>query len=369
MSAVLPKTGTRGTSSEALPTMKGMPVALVCWAALAVVWLGDLFSPQDLVVSILLSVPVALSLVAGNPSLTLYLTLAALAGDISAAWFNGFQDHFHWQPIALADRGLTALAILLVGAVTISALLQSEAVRRLGERNARSELMRDLIFALAHDLRTPLTAAKITLNQALDGAYGDLPTTYKEIVQQSIVSNDELTTLAETLLSLARYEAGEQSQRRDPVDIADLCRAVADSVRPLCEFRRITLTCSSPHDVLTVDGDGTELRRAITNLAANAVNWTPKGGTVSIEVYGAGTFAVVRVDDDGYGVPDDLREHMFERFVGRVRSNAGTGLGLYIVRRIVEAHSGSVLFEPRSPRGSSFTVTLPLAQHAEVARA
>lgn len=346
---------------------KRVPIAVVCWAALAVVWLVDLFSPQVLVVSILLSVPVALSLAAGNPSLTLYLTLAALAGDISAAWFNGFQDHFHWQPIALADRALTALSIALVGAVTISALLQSEAVRRLGERNARSELMRDLMYALAHDLRTPLTAANITLHQALEGAYGDLPANYREIVQQSIVSNAELTTLAETLLSLARYETGEQSQRRDPVDMSELCRMVAESVRPLCQFRRITLTCNSPEESLIVDGDGTELRRALTNLAANAVNWTPKGGNVSIEAYGAGSVVVIRVDDDGYGVPDDLREHMFERFVGRVRSNAGTGLGLYIVRRIVEAHSGSVSYEPRSPRGSSFTVTLPLAQNVKAA--
>ncbi|HET7813918.1 MAG TPA: HAMP domain-containing sensor histidine kinase [Candidatus Baltobacteraceae bacterium] len=352
---------------KAMGTRAGVPVALVCWAALVIVWLVDLFSPQVLVVSILLSVPVALSLAAGNPSLTLYLTLAALAGDASAGWFNGFQDHFHWQVIALADRALTALAIALVGAVTISALLQSEAVRRLGERNARSELMRDLIFALAHDLRTPLTAAKITLHQALEGAYGDLPSTYRDIVQQSIVSNEELTTLAETLLSLARYEAGEQSQRREPVDVGELCRNVAESVRPLCQFRRIALTCRTPEEPLTVDGDGSELRRALTNLAANAANWTPKGGTVSIEAYAAGKIVVVRVDDDGYGVPDDLREHMFERFVGRVRSNAGTGLGLYIVRRIVESHSGSVQYEPRSPRGSTFTVTLPLAQNVQAA--
>ena len=350
---------------KAARTRAGISVALVCWTALTIVWLADLFSPQNLVVSILLSVPVALSLAAGNPSLTLYLTIAALAGDASAAWFNGFHDQFHWQPIALADRALTALAILLVGAVTISALLQAEAASRLRERNARSELMRDLIFALAHDLRTPLTAAKITLNQALDGAYGDLPSTYREIVQQSIVSNEELTSLAETLLQLARYEAGEQSQRREPVDVAELCRDVAETIRPLCQFRRITLACNAPTEPLIVDGDASELKRALTNLAANAANWTPKGGNVTIEAYGAGQIAIVRVDDDGYGVPDDLREHMFERFVGRVRSNAGTGLGLYIVRRIVESHSGSVLYEPRTPRGSSFTITLPLAQRAE----
>jgi signal transduction histidine kinase len=83
---------------------------------------------------------------------------------------------------------------------------------------------------------------------------------------------------------------------------------------------------------------------------------------VSVDV--AGNYAGIRVEDNGYGVPDDLREHMFERFVGRSRQG-GTGLGLYIVRRILEAHSGTVRYEPREP-GSSFIMALPLLEEQNV---
>jgi signal transduction histidine kinase len=86
--------------------------------------------------------------------------------------------------------------------------------------------------------------------------------------------------------------------------------------------------------------------------------------TASVTVVGG--YAGIRIEDDGYGVPEDLREHMFERFVGRSPHGGGTGLGLYIVRRILEAHSGTVRYEPRTPAGSVFTLTLPLYEEQKV---
>jgi len=115
-----------------------------------------------------------------------------------------------------------------------------------------------------------------------------------------------------------------------------------------------------PSQQALVLGDAAELRRALVNLIANAANWTPKGGTVTVSVTVIGRYVGIRIEDDGYGVPEDLREHMFERFVGRSPHGSGTGLGLYIVRRIFEAHSASVRYEPRTPAGSIFTIALPL---------
>jgi signal transduction histidine kinase len=338
------------------PAQVSVPIA--CWSLLAIVWLTDLFSPQLLVVAILLSIPVALSVAASNVTLTWQLTICGLIADASAGWYNTL--HVQFEPIAVADRGLAALAILVVGAVTIRAVQQSQRAADFAQRNARSEVMRDLIYTLAHDLRTPLTAARMTLRQALGGAYGKLPTEYLDILQRSIASNEDVTRLAETLLSVARYEAGEQSRRREPVNLAVLCESVTTDLRSLFEVRGITLQCDlPPHDIVVL-GDEGDLRRALVNVIANAANWTPKGGTVSVRVTAAGRYASIRIEDDGYGVPEDVREHMFERFVGRSRHGGGSGLGLYIVRRILEAHSGSVRYEPRSPAGSTFTIALPL---------
>jgi signal transduction histidine kinase len=131
-------------------------------------------------------------------------------------------------------------------------------------------------------------------------------------------------------------------------------------MQSLFEVRFITLRYEMPSQNAVVLGDAGELRRVLVNLVANAANWTPKGGTVTVRVTVTGGYASVGIEDDGYGVPEELRGHMFERFVGRSPQGGGTGLGLYIVRRILEAHSGTVRYEPRMPAGSIFTIALPL---------
>ncbi|HEY9179671.1 MAG TPA: HAMP domain-containing sensor histidine kinase [Candidatus Baltobacteraceae bacterium] len=290
------------------------------------------------------------------------LVAGALIADASAGWYNASREGFVW--LAAGDRALAALAIVLVGTVTVHAAQQAHKAREFADRSARSEVMRDLIFALAHDLRTPLAAARMTLRQAFNGAYGDLPASYRDVLKRSITSNETVIRLADTLVTMARYEAGDQSAFRQPVDMNHICREVAADVTALSNERETTLIVVTDEQAVTVLADDADMRRAITNLVANAIANTPRAGTISISAERAGRCAIVRVADDGYGVAPELREHLFERFVSRSGRAASTGLGLYIVRRIVEAHSGSISYEPRTPSGSIFTVTLPL--HAEV---
>ena len=121
----------------------------------------------------------------------------------------------------------------------------------------------------------------------------------------------------------------------------------------------MTLTVAAPETVLTV-GDRSDVRRAITNLVANAIEHTPGGGTVTIGLSRSGTTAIVRVSDDGFGVSEKARAHLFARFArGDDRRGGGSGLGLYIVRRVAEESGGSVTYEPNVPQGSIFTLRLP----------
>jgi signal transduction histidine kinase len=107
-------------------------------------------------------------------------------------------------------------------------------------------------------------------------------------------------------------------------------------------------------------GDPHEIRRAIVNLVANALDATPRGGHIVVRC-GGGERITITVEDDGYGVPPERRDALFQRFGGG-QLRGGTGLGLYIVRRIVEKHAGSIAYEPREPHGSTFTMTLPAVQ-------
>lgn len=337
---------------------------LLCGTLLAIVWAVDVVSPQLFVVAILLTAPIALSTMIGDARFTTRLVIFAVLADATTAWFNAYSDGFHWNALAVGDRLLAALGILLVGIVSLYA---QRAVRRasdLAERHARSEVMRDLIYALSHDLRTPLAAAGMTMRQALSGAYGELPPDYREILERSVTSNEELTRLADTLLTVARYESGEQSHRREPVNFSAICSAVVKEMTSLFESKRITVHAEIDTVPVMVLGDESELRRAVTNLVANAVAWTPQHGEVSIAAGRVAGDAYLTVKDNGYGVPAGMREQLFERFVGRARHGAGSGLGLYIVRRIAESHSGTVRYEPGNPSGSVFTLTVPLSAEA-----
>ena len=224
----------------------------------------------------------------------------------------------------------------------------------------RSQVIRDIVYALSHDLRTPLAAAAMTMQQALEGKYGPLSDAYRDILRRSIEANGELRRLAETLLMIAKYESGEQSTERGPVKLGALARNVVDELDPLWRAKGIRLRVGDDENAVAA-GDASEIRRAAMNLIANAVSWTPEGGTIAVSVRREGDTVGLSVVDDGYGVPLAERPSLFQRLVSRQapRAGSGSGLGLYIVRRIAESHGGTVTYRPVEPRGSEFSLTLP----------
>ncbi|HTU71328.1 MAG TPA: HAMP domain-containing sensor histidine kinase [Candidatus Baltobacteraceae bacterium] len=237
---------------------------------------------------------------------------------------------------------------------------QNEEIRRgRTELQNRSEVIRDIVYALAHDLRTPLVAADVTMNQALEGAYGELPERYRHILQTTRESTANLRRLVDTLLLVARYEAGEDSRRFRREEIAPLLERVAGELQPVAAAKGVRLTVAPVDAELVIEADEDEIRRALTNLVANAIEATPANGSVGVETFVNDGRLTVSVVDDGYGVAPERRAALFQRF-GGVRAGGGTGLGLYIVRRIAEKYQGHATYEPREPRGSRFSIELPL---------
>jgi len=246
-----------------------------------------------------------------------------------------------------------------------NALAQSRLFSALAKRNdaleERSAVIRDLVYALSHDLRTPLAALGMTLRQAGSGTYGELPARYRSILQSSIAAIDDVSRLADTLLLVARFESGDRRPSREVVELAPMVRQIASELEALATAGDVVLTVEE-HAAATTIGDPGDLRRAVTNLVANALAHTPRGGRVTIEISSEQQTALVRVTDDGYGVTEIARRHLFDRFArSDARMGGGSGLGLYIVRRVAEESDGSVTYGAGAPHGSVFTLRLPRA--------
>jgi len=283
--------------------------------------------------------------------------------------------------IPLADRG-TSFGVLIAAsnaetpdesavqtarafaALAVNALGQARLFAELAERNEalseRQDVIRDLVYALSHDLRTPLGALALTLRQAADGAYGTLPERYETVLRDSLVSIDDLRRLAETLLLVARFESGDRRTNVELIELGQVAREIGSELHAMAVARGIALAVDAGVDARVRAARG-DLKRALANLVANALEHTPAGGTVTLRLAVARDRVDAVVTDDGFGIDERSRAALFQRFSTASRAGGGTGLGLYIVRRIAEESGGTVRYAPREPRGSVFTLSLPNA--------
>ena len=233
----------------------------------------------------------------------------------------------------------------------------------------RNEVIRDLVYAFSHDLRTPLMANAVTMQHALEGAYGELREDFKATLANGIQANKELLELADSLLLIARFESGEVPNSAAPVDLVKLVKGTVQRSAPAYE-EAIKVEVNAP-DKLTLRGRAGELGRVVQNLLDNAVTFSPPGGTVTLNLRRAdeGSSAQgvrLEVVDEGPGITEKQRERLFKRFSSG-RAGGGKGLGLYLARQIVEAHGGRIAYRPLEGGGSCFSVWLPVAQEVVTA--
>ena len=216
---------------------------------------------------------------------------------------------------------------------------------------------RRLTGDVAHELRTPLTVLRSELEAIQDG----LMTADPERIGALLEQVELLARLVDDLRTLTRVEHGELSLARDRVDLAAGVRRSVDAFALRARPRGVTLEVEA--HAATVTGDDDRLRQLILNLLDNAVRHA--SSRVRVEVEADGPDVRLRVDDDGPGVPEAEREHVFERFYrvdrARQRDDGGSGLGLAIVRALADAHGGTVRVDRSSLGGARFEVRLPSA--------
>ena len=289
------------------------------------------------------------------PISTRFATLTGLPWDISVAnssleaGFNQFA-----QRRRLMMMGLGMLALLVIAA---SYLIGRAVSREL----AAARLQSDFVSAVSHEFRTPLTSMRQFTEMLVEDE--NLPPEKRRtyyLAQER--ATHRLSRLVESLLDFGRMEAGAHPYRSEGLDVGLLAKNIVNEFKQETDLKGLVIECSAPEGPIIVKGDPEALAQALWNLLDNAVKYSSDGPVVHVEVE-AGSQVAIRVKDQGFGISPSERDRIFRKFVrgssAKELGIKGTGIGLAMVKHIVDAHGGKVMIESEPEKGSTFTILLP----------
>ena len=253
----------------------------------------------------------------------------------------------------LMMAGLAALALLVIAGTCLIG-------RAMSRELAIARLQSDFVSAVSHEFRTPLTSLTQFTEMLVENE--SLPAeTRRRYYEAQACATGRLSRLVESLLDFSRMEAGARPYRLEPLDAAQLARAVVEEFRLEGAGKDFTIECDAPAGAM-VHADREALSQALWNLLDNAVKYSGPSRSVRVEVE-HGREVALRVRDRGPGIPASERKLVFRKFArgsaARVGNVRGTGIGLAMVRHIVEAHGGRVTVDSEPGSGSTFTIVLP----------
>ena len=225
-------------------------------------------------------------------------------------------------------------------------------------------MRRQLIGDVTHELRTPLTSIKGYMEGLVDGVLPSTPETFNQIHREA----DRLSRLVDDLQELSRVEAKAYSLDICSVAVSNLVQTTVKRLSPQATAKRITLHSNLPADLPTLQADEDRITQVLVNLVANAIQYTPEGGDVTISAVRQADEIHISVKDSGVGIPPEHLANLFTRFyrVDKSRSRnagGGSGIGLTIAKHLVEAHGGRIWAESNGEgQGSTFTFSLKIAK-------
>ena len=285
------------------------------------------------------------------------------------------------MPSAQPLGGRYVLTVLVVQGMlfALTALLMTRLMkwlrsgeRRLMETNREldrlSQQRRDFLQIALHNLRSPVGAVSMHLNNLSSGHGGELTDQQHAWIERCRERIDELNAFLKDLESLSAVEAGALDKHVQRVELKPLLRGLVDENQDLAQAHDLALRLDITNGVAPVQGIPRLIREAVVNLITNAIKYSLDGGDIVVRAVERGDFVRVEVHDQGVGISEEDQQRLFQEFVRvhkkdpKLADVPGSGLGLFLVRQIVEAHGGRVDLESAPGQGSTFAIDLPAAK-------
>jgi len=265
---------------------------------------------------------------------------------------DGVSDQLHLRAQAVPFKSRSGE---ILGSVTI--------IDDITHLKQLDEMKSAFVSMVSHELRSPLSTILSQIKVVTDGLAGELSEKQSDILQKMSRKVEGLVELTNDLLDLSRIEAGLIVQDKGQVQVMDILENLVEFMQSRAKEKNISLSLEKT-PLPPINADPKSMEEVFSNLITNAITYTPEGGTVKAAGKVTGDFLEIRISDTGYGIAADQIPLIFDRFyrvkTDKTRSITGTGLGLPIVKSIVEAHNGTVRVESTEGEGSTFFVRLPV---------
>lgn len=228
------------------------------------------------------------------------------------------------------------------------------------------ELQSQFVSVVSHELRTPLTSIKGGLSLIDSGVLGEVPTKIKSVIDIASKNSIRLGTLINDLLDVQKFEFGKMELELDRIDLAHLVSESIEANETFDKSMNVTFKVSGTKIPVHVQGDYNRLMQVMANILSNAVKFSKQDGVIDVSLENLGTNVRVSLRDYGIGIPENSEDKVFGQFSqvdsSKERKVGGTGLGMYITKKIMSGHGGSINYASKVDEGTTFFIDIPLSE-------
>ena len=246
----------------------------------------------------------------------------------------------------------------------------SSATHELRTSNAQlqrlDEAKDEFISMASHQLRTPLTSIKGYLSMLIDGDVGQVTKEQKHMLSEAFVSSERMVRLIGDFLNVSRLQTGKFVIEKHPVDLALLVQREIDGLAQNAAGRGMKFVYKKPKGIPTLIIDENKIQQVVMNFADNAIYYSKDKAKITVSLKKVGEFVEFKVTDTGIGVPKSEQENLFNKFFRATNARRarpdGTGVGLFLAKKVIDDHDGSIIFESKEGKGSTFGFRLPISK-------